>query len=301
MLCFTPGSYPAHNRIRFEIGRILTTLPTVAYIDPVAVALAEDVGAGDLTSRFFIPETLRSRARILAKQGAIVAGTGSAKSTFQQVDGGLTVEIIAPDGAQVRPGDTILLISGGTRSILTGERVALNFLQRLSGIATLTRAFVEAIKGTQAQILDTRKTTPGLRKLEKEAVAAGGGTNHRMGLFDAIMVKDNHLLAKPDLAAAFQALRQEHPGIRIEVEADSLAQVREFVQFPEVDVILLDNMSAEQIRTCVALRRPGLKFEASGGVNLQTVRSLAKTGVDFISVGQLTHSASAIDFSLELL
>jgi nicotinate-nucleotide pyrophosphorylase (carboxylating) len=273
----------------------------VAFIDPVAVALAEDVGTGDLTSRFFIPETHQSRARILAKQSAVVAGTGPAKSTFQRVDGGLMVEVVASDGAQIRPGDTILLISGSTRSILTGERVALNFLQRLSGIATLTRAFVEAIKGTKAQILDTRKTTPGLRRLEKEAVAAGGGTNHRMGLFDAVMVKDNHLLAKPDLAMAIQALRKEYPGVRIEVEADSLEQVGEFVQFPGVDVILLDNMSPDQIRACVALRRPGLRFEASGGVNLQTVRALAETGVDFISVGQLTHSASAIDFSLELL
>jgi nicotinate-nucleotide pyrophosphorylase (carboxylating) len=273
----------------------------VAFIDPVAVALAEDVGAGDLTSLFFIPETHRSRARILAKQTAIVAGTGPAKSTFQQVDDDLKVEVTAPDGAPVHPGDTILQISGRTRSILTGERVALNFMQRLSGVATLTRAFVEAVKGTGAQILDTRKTTPGLRKLEKEAVAAGGGANHRMGLFDAVMVKDNHLLARPDLAAAIQALRKEHPGVLIELEADSLEQVREFVRFPEVDVILLDNMSPGELRACIALRRPGLKFEASGGISLQTVRSIAETGVDFISVGRLTHSAGAIDFSLELL
>jgi nicotinate-nucleotide pyrophosphorylase (carboxylating) len=273
----------------------------VALIDPVAVALAEDVGAGDLTSRFFIPETHRSRARILAKQTAIVAGTRPTKSTFQQVDGDLMVEVTVSDGASVHPGDTVLLISGRTRSILTGERVALNFLQRLSGIATLTRAFVEAVKGTGAQILDTRKTTPGLRRLEKEAVAAGGGTNHRMGLFDAVMVKDNHLLAKPDLAAVIRSVRKEHPGILIELEADSLEQVREFVQLPGVNVILLDNMNAAEMRACVALRRSGLKFEASGGVNLQTVRSIAETGVDLISVGQLTHSASAIDFSLELL
>ena len=211
------------------------------------------------------------------------------------------VEVIARDGAQVHPDDTILLISGRTRSILTGERVALNFLQRLSGVATLTRAFVEAVKGTGAQILDTRKTTPGLRRLEKDAVAAGGGTNHRMGLFDAVMVKDNHLLAKPDLPATIQALRKIHPDVLIELEADSLQQVREFVRLPGVDVILLDNMKPDEMRACVALRRPGLKFEASGGVNMQTVRSLAETGVDFISVGQLTHSASAIDFSLELL
>jgi nicotinate-nucleotide pyrophosphorylase (carboxylating) len=285
--------------LRFDEYWLLS--PTVAFIDPVAVALAEDVGAGDLTSRFFIPETHQSRARILAKQTAIVAGTGPAKSTFQQVDGDLVVEVTASDGALVHPSDSVLLISGRTRSILTGERVALNFLQRLSGVATLTRAFVEAVKGTGAQILDTRKTTPGLRRLEKEAVAAGGGTNHRMGLFDAVMVKDNHLLAKPDLAAVIQALRKEHPGILIELEADSLEQVREFVQLPGVNVILLDNMNPAEMRACVALRRSSLKFEASGGVNLQTVRSIAETGVDFISVGQLTHSASAVDFSLELL
>jgi nicotinate-nucleotide pyrophosphorylase (carboxylating) len=276
-------------------------LLAVAFIDPVAVALAEDVGAGDLTSRFFIPETHHSQARILAKQTAIVAGTGPAKSTFQQVDRDLVIEVAESDGEQVNLGDTVLRISGRTRSILTAERVALNFLQRLSGVATLTRAFVDAVKGTGARILDTRKTTPGLRKLEKEAVAAGGGINHRMGLFDAVMVKDNHLLAKPDLPAAIQALRKEHPGILIELEADSPAQVHEFVKFAGVDVILLDNMTPNEMRACMDLRRPGLKFEASGGVNLQTVRSIAETGVDFISVGQLTHSVSAVDFSLELL
>ena len=273
----------------------------MASIDPVTVALAEDVGPGDLTSCFFIPETHHSRARILAKQTAIVAGIEPAESTFRQIDPDLAIEVIHWDGAQLRPGDTILRIAGRARSILTAERVALNFLQRLSGVATLTRAFVNAVKGTGAQILDTRKTTPGLRKLEKQAVAAGGGTNHRMGLFDAVMVKDNHLLAKPDLPSAIQALRKEHPRILIELEADSLAQVREFVRLPGVDVILLDNMTPDEIRACVALRRPGLKFEASGGINLDTVRSIAETGVDFISVGQLTHSASAVDFSLELL
>jgi nicotinate-nucleotide pyrophosphorylase (carboxylating) len=273
----------------------------VPSIDPVAVALAEDVGAGDLTSQFFIPEIHQSQARILAKQTAIVAGTGPASSAFQQVDRDLVTEVAMPDGAEVNSGDIVLRISGRTRSILTAERVALNFLQRLSGVATLTRAFVEAVKGTAAQILDTRKTTPGLRRLEKAAVAAGGGTNHRMGLFDAVMVKDNHLLAGPDLPAAIQTLKKERPSIMIELEADSLAQVREFVQLAGVDVILLDNMTPDEMRACVMLRRPGLKFEASGGVNLQTVRSIAETGVDFISVGQLTHSASAIDFSLELL
>ena len=200
----------------------------------------------------------------------------------------------------MQPGDTVLEITGPTRSILTGERVALNFIQRLSGVATITRKFVDAVAGTGAEILDTRKTTPGLRALEKAAVKAGGARNHRLGLFDAVMVKDNHLLAHPDLPAAIQEIRQEHPKLLIEVEADSIEQVRDFVRLEAIDVILLDNMSPEEIRKCVGLRRPGLKFEASGGVSLMTVRAIAETGVDYISVGQLTHSAPSIDFSLEL-
>ena len=201
----------------------------------------------------------------------------------------------------MKPADTVIEISGPTRSILTGERVALNFIQRLSGVATLTARFVEAVKGTNVTILDTRKTTPGLRSLEKAAVVAGGGRNHRMGLFDAVMVKDNHLLARPRLSDAIGEIRQVHPDILIEVEADSVEQVREFVMLSGVDVILLDNMAPQSLRECVRLRRPGLKFEASGGVSLQTVRAIAETGVDYISVGQLTHSALAIDFSLELM
>ena len=197
-------------------------------------------------------------------------------------------------------GETVLEISGPTRSVLTGERVALNFIQRLSGIATLTAQFVEAVHGTGVTILDTRKTTPGLRAMEKAAVKAGGGQNHRMGLYDGVMVKDNHLLAKPELQKAILSIRRIHPDILIEVEADSLDQVRDFVNLEGIDVLLLDNMSPDQLRACVSLRRPGLKFEASGGVSLATVRQIAETGVDFISIGQLTHSARAIDFSLEL-
>jgi nicotinate-nucleotide pyrophosphorylase (carboxylating) len=194
----------------------------------------------------------------------------------------------------------VIELSGSTRSILTGERVALNFLQHLAGIATLTAQFVAAVRGTGVTILDTRKTTPGLRVLEKAAVLAGGGRNHRMGLYDGIMVKDNHLLAKPELEAAIRSARLTYPNVLIELEADSIEQVRKFVLLKGVDVILLDNMSPDELRACVSLRKPGLKFEASGGVELMTVRQIAETGVDFISVGQLTHSARAIDFSLEL-
>ena len=269
-------------------------------VDPIQNALAEDIGPGDLTSAFLIPAEHQSQARIFAKADAVVAGTEAARAVYRQVDPQILVTVRRQDGDSVRIGDTVLEIAGRTRSILTGERVALNFIQRLSGVATVTRKFVDAVAGTGAEILDTRKTTPGLRALEKAAVKAGGARNHRMGLFDAVMVKDNHLLAHPDLPAAIQEIRHQYPTLLIEVEADSIEQVREFVRLEAINVILLDNMSLEELRKCVALRRPGIKFEASGGVSLATVRAIAETGVDYISVGQLTHSAPSIDFSLEL-
>jgi nicotinate-nucleotide pyrophosphorylase (carboxylating) len=269
-------------------------------VDPVEIALAEDIGSGDLTSLYFIPETSRTRARIFAKEPIVVAGTDVAKRTFERVDGSVEVKIVCPEGSAVKQGETVIELAGATRSILTGERVALNFLQRLSGVATLTAQFVRAVQGTGAQILDTRKTTPGLRALEKAAVKAGGGRNHRMGLYDAVMVKDNHLLALPKLQETILLVRKKHPAILVELEADTVEQVREFAGLEGVDVILLDNMSPEQMEACVAVRRPGLKFEASGGVSLDTVRQIAETGVDYISVGQLTHSARAVDLSLEL-
>jgi nicotinate-nucleotide pyrophosphorylase (carboxylating) len=274
--------------------------PVTFPVDPIQNALVEDVGPGDLTSTFLVPADHQAGARIFAKEDAVVAGIEAAGAVYHQVDPKIVITARRKDGDPVRPGDTVLEIAGPTRSILTGERVALNFIQRLSGVATVTRKFVDAVAGTGAEILDTRKTTPGLRTLEKAAVKAGGARNHRMGLFDAVMVKDNHLLAHPDLPGAIQEIRQKHPKLLIEVEADSIEQVREFVRLEAIDVILLDNMSPEEIRKCVALRRPGLKFEASGGVSLMTVRTIAETGVDYISVGQLTHSAPSIDFSLEL-
>jgi len=271
------------------------------FIDPVDIALAEDIGGGDLTSLFFIPETSISRARIFAKEPCIVAGVEVARRIFQKLDAQLELSILNQDGSAVQPGQSVIELSGHTRTILTGERIALNFIQRLSGVATLTAQFVEAVRNTSATILDTRKTTPGLRALEKAAVKAGGGRNHRMGLYDGVMVKDNHLLARPDLQKAIFSLRRSRPSVLIEVEADSVEQVREFVNLEGIDVILLDNMSPDQLRASVALKRSGLKFEASGGVSLATVRQIAETGVDFISVGQLTHSARAMDFSLELV
>jgi nicotinate-nucleotide pyrophosphorylase (carboxylating) len=220
--------------------------------------------------------------------------------TYQKVDPGLEVTLKQRDGTSLEPGETVIRLRGATRSILTGERVALNFIQRLSGVATLTARFVEAVRGTGVEILDTRKTTPGIRALEKAAVKAGGGRNHRLGLYDAVMVKDNHLLAEPEIQSKILELRKAHPDVLVELEADSIDQVRAFLAITGVDVILLDNMPPEQLRACVSLRKSGIKFEASGGVSLQTVRAIAETGVDFISVGQLTHSPRAIDFSLEL-
>jgi nicotinate-nucleotide pyrophosphorylase (carboxylating) len=269
--------------------------------DPVDVALAEDIGGGDLTSLFFISERSVSKARIFAKESCVIAGVDVAGKVYRKLDPRLEMRFLQQDGSVVKPGDTVIELAGLTRTVLTGERVALNFIQRLSGVATLTAQFVEAVRGTGVTILDTRKTTPGLRALEKAAVEAGGGQNHRMGLYDRVIVKDNHLLAKPGLQESILSIRRMHPKVAIEVEADSFDQARDFANLEGIDVILLDNMTPNQLRACMSLRRAGLKFEASGGVSLATVRQIAETGVDFISVGQLTHSARAIDFSLELL
>src|SRR6202140_694099 len=232
-------------------------------LDPVDIALAEDVGNGDLTSLFFIPETGVSKGRVFAKEACIIAGLEVVQRVYRKLDPRLELLILKQDGSVVKPGETVIELSGFTRTILTGERVALNFLQRLSGVATLTAQFVQAVHGTGVTILDTRKTTPGLRALEKAAVKAGGGQNHRMGLYDGVMVKDNHLLTKPELQEAILSIRQIHSNVLIEVEADSIDQVQEFVLLKGVDVILLDNMSTGEMRACVSLGRPGLKFEAS--------------------------------------
>ncbi|MDQ6626611.1 MAG: carboxylating nicotinate-nucleotide diphosphorylase [Verrucomicrobiota bacterium] len=272
--------------------------------DPIAAALAEDVGPGDLTSEFFVAPGLQALGRIVARERAVVAGTETAAEVFRRVDSKLQVAILQPDGAALMGGETILEIRGSARSILTAERVALNFLQRLSGVATLTREFVDAGGKAKAKILDTRKTTPGLRALEKAAVVAGGGANHRIGLYDMVLVKDNHLMANSDdaaLAAAIERVRRERPDVRVEVEADRLEQVRAFLRVAGIDVILLDNMKPTEMREAVALGKgKTIQFEASGGVNLKNIRQIAATGVDFVSVGALTHSARAIDLSLDL-
>jgi nicotinate-nucleotide pyrophosphorylase (carboxylating) len=271
--------------------------------DPIAAALKEDIGKGDITTEFFVPEALHASGRIVAHEPAVVAGTGTAAEIFRKIDPATDIQIVRPDREAVVAGDIVIEVRGLARSILKAERVALNFLQRLSGIATLTRQFVDAVGNHPAKILDTRKTTPGLRALEKAAVVAGGGVNHRSGLFDMVLVKDNHLAALGGLsgfADQIRRLRKERPNIRIEVEADDLEQARAFVEIDGIDVILLDNMEPAQIREALALRRNNIKFEASGGITLKNVRRIAATGVDYISIGALTNAAPAIDLGLEM-
>jgi nicotinate-nucleotide pyrophosphorylase (carboxylating) len=272
-------------------------------VHPIDVALSEDIGEGDLTTDFFVSKTQEATARIVAHERATLAGTETAAEVFRRVDSAVEITVVKNDGSEIDAGDSVIELRGQARSILRAERVALNFLQRLSGIATLTRKFVNAAGTDHVKILDTRKTTPGLRALEKAAVVAGGGANHRFGLFDMVLLKDNHLIVSAGFAAvakAVQKFRETRPNVRIEVEADALEQVRAFLQVDGIDVILLDNMKPAQIREAIALGKDKVKFEASGGVTLKNIRQIAATGVDYISIGALTHSPRAIDFSLEL-
>lgn len=272
----------------------------------IDLALAEDIGAGDVTSQYFIPENRSARAFVTARTEGVVSGVELAARVFTKVDPETEVEVLIPDGSRVTDGALLIRVSGKARSILTAERTALNFIQRLSGTATLTAAYVEQTKSTRARILDTRKTTPGYRLLEKRAVVDGGGVNHRLGLYDRAMVKDNHLVAEgglESLQTAISRLKSEKPDVEVELEGDQLDQVRGFLGLEGVDHILLDNMSLDELRQAVELRGEARKpfLEASGGVNLNTVRGIAETGVDFISVGALTHSAPALDIGLDFI
>jgi nicotinate-nucleotide pyrophosphorylase (carboxylating) len=257
--------------------------------------LAEDVGAGDATTNAVIDEDAVCEALILLKEPGVVCGLGVAAAVFEEL--GATLEPLAADGDQAEPGP-IARVSGPARAVLTGERLALNLLGRLCGIATLTRRYVDAVDGTGATILDTRKTTPGLRELEKQAVRCGGGTNHRFRLDDGVLIKDNHLRLAGSIAEA--VARSRNTGLSVEVECDTLAQVAEALD-AGADRILLDNMTTDELREAVALTAGRAELEASGGVTLDTVRAIAETGVDFVSVGALTHSARALDVSLEVL
>jgi nicotinate-nucleotide pyrophosphorylase (carboxylating) len=269
----------------------------------VASALVEDIGSGDVTTLAAVPETAQAQASMQAREPLVVAGLALAEASFRQLSPAVQVSRAAEDGQRLAEGKALLKITGPARALLGAERVALNFLQRLCGIATLTAQFVEAVKGSGAQILDTRKTTPGWRRFEKYAVTCGGGRNHRFGLYDMVLIKDNHLAAlrneSPNaIAAAIQRARAKYPALQVEVEADTLEQVEQAVA-AGADIVLLDNMNLVQLRLAVQRCKDRARTEASGGVTLAGVRAIAETGVDFISVGALTHSARAVDIGLD--
>jgi len=265
-------------------------------------ALAEDVASGDVTTEALIPSDLEGRASILVKGDGVLAGVEVAKAVFVHVDPSLRAEVLIQDGAKVRKGDVVANIEGRVASILRAERVALNFLGRLSGIASETARYVEAIAGLKAWITDTRKTTPGIRFLEKYAVRAGGGRSHRQHLGDGILIKDNHLAALRSLGLGLkEAIERARRSstLKIEVEVESIDGARQALE-AGADIIMLDNMAIEDMRQVVEIARGGALIEASGGITLENVRQVAETGVDLISVGALTHSAKALDLSLEL-
>lgn len=273
-----------------------------AYVEDVALrAVAEDLAGGvDVTSVSTVPADLVGTAAFVPRQDGVVAGIAVAMACLDVVGADLGFEHVGKDGP-VDAGDQVLVVRGPVRALLTGERSALNLLCHLSGVATLTAHWVEAVDGTGARIRDTRKTTPMLRAMEKAAVVVGGGLNHRMGLSDAALVKDNHVVAAGGVAAAFEAVRREFPGLDVEVECDTLAQVAEVVA-AGADLVLLDNMSLEEMREAVALCRPkGVRTEASGGLTLDRARAVAETGVDYLSIGALTHSAPVLDLGMDLL
>lgn len=281
------------------------TLTDRALSAMVAEFLSEDIGRGDVTTLAVVPEAARARGRLLAKQPLVVAGLDVVRAVFAELDSGVVMEARVRESDTVSTGAVLAWLSGPARALLTGERVALNLLQRLSGIATLTRRFVEAVRGTRARIVDTRKTTPGLRRLEKYAVTVGGGQNHRMGLDDGVLIKDNHIALAGDLRSAVDAARAAVAHLhKIQVEVEGLDQLHEALKLG-VDAVLLDNMAPAETRMAVEVVRGGpegerIVIESSGGITLETVRQYADAGVDLISIGALTHSAPAVDISLEL-
>lgn len=288
------GFDPA-GALRFPFARLITG-------SIVKEALVEDAADDDITSIATVLSDRRERCSVVARRDGVIAGIPLAREAFRQRDPNASVRAAVKDGQKVRAGTPVVFVSGHARGLLSAERVALNFMQRLSGIATLTRRFVDAVEGTGAKILDTRKTTPGWRRLEKYAVRAGGGMNHRRDLGSAVLIKDNHIAAVDgDIARAVSRAREiAPPRMRVEVECDNLDQVREALEAGP-DVIMLDNMTLRSLREAVRLIDGRAVSEASGGVTLQTVRAIAETGVDWISVGALTHSAAALDLGLDFL
>jgi nicotinate-nucleotide pyrophosphorylase (carboxylating) len=269
----------------------------------VLAALAEDIGAGDVTTEATVADDAVGTAELLVKEAGVVCGLRVAETAFRALDPEIRFEAFASDGDDVEPPAVVARLTGSERAILTAERVALNFLGRLSGIATQTRRYVEAVEGTGAAVLDTRKTTPGLRALEKYAVRCGGGTNKRMGLYDVAMIKDNHKLAAGSVAAAFEAVHRAYPAVDIQVEVTTTAEALEAVAVG-ARFLLCDNMSVKLLRTTVeAVRGTGeqVEIEATGGLTLEAARAYAQTGVDFLSVGGLTHSSPILDVALDLV
>jgi nicotinate-nucleotide pyrophosphorylase (carboxylating) len=274
-------------------------LPPRLVATAVAAALAEDLGqAGDITTDAIVPAESKGEAAIVARQAGVIAGLDLAEAAFRALDPETRFIRVVADGGVVASGGTIATVAGKTRALLTAERTALNFLGRLSGIATLTASYVKAVEGTGARIACTRKTTPGLRAFEKYAVRAGGGVNHRFGLYDAVLVKDNHIAAGGGLAKALDRLRARSGHVIVEVEVDTLDQLEEASSFP-IDAVLLDNMDVDTLRRAVKLVAGRVTTEASGGVTLENVREIAETGVELISIGALTHSTHNLDSSLE--
>jgi nicotinate-nucleotide pyrophosphorylase (carboxylating) len=264
-------------------------------------ALQEDIGAGDLTTLSTVPRELRGKGLFRAKRDGVAAGLFLLEKVFSVLDAQVKVRCLSKDGDQVKQGTVVAEVEGPVRALLMGERTALNFLQRLSGTATLTRRYVDAVKEFPCKIIDTRKTTPGLRTLEKYAVRMGGGINHRIGLYDAALIKDNHIVAAGSIAKAVETVRRHAPFMaRVEVECVDLKQVQEAID-AKADVIMLDNMGTKQMAEAVRLVNKRAWIEASGGITLERIREIAEAGVDFISIGALTHSAPAVDFNMKIV
>jgi len=290
------------SELRADVSSMLASagLDPAAVADLARLALDEDLDGGvDVTSVATVPADQRSVLDLVARRPGVAAGVPVAAAVFYVVNPNLDVRMVASDGARVEIGDVLVSVTGPTRALLQAERPALNLLGHLSGIATLTRSWVDAVVGTSAQIRDTRKTTPGMRRLEKYAVRCGGGTNHRMSLSDAALVKDNHVVAAGGVAAAFDAVRRQFPGVPVEVEVDSMDQLDE-VLAAGADLVLLDNFSVEQMREAVARTAGRSRLEASGGLSLDSAAAVAATGVDYLAVGALTHSAPVLDIGADL-
>jgi nicotinate-nucleotide pyrophosphorylase (carboxylating) len=295
-LSLTPNQHPSEAVSSRALSNATDLHPEI--LDSIRRAIAEDVGDGDVTTNSTVPTDAKARVQIVAKQSGVIAGLEVARAVFLQFDDQIIFTPAVRDGAVVSKGQTVAEISGSVRALLTGERAALNFLGRMSGIATLTRQFVDEIRGTGAVILDTRKTAPGLRTVDKLAVKVGGGQNHRHGLFDMVLIKDNHIDFAGSLSEAVKRARAAATDLEIEVEARSIEEVREALAM-KVERVLLDNMTPEMMSEAVKLNNGLAKLEASGNVTLENVREIAETGVDYISIGALTHSPRTFDVSMK--